>query len=287
MAFVIGASGPKAPSTFARMVTILKNIVDEYDVSASKTHLALVDYNGLPANARVFFSDYSGYSKENFKIVAENIPGPGSRPGTLSDGLKKVRDEVFTLQGGERPFAEDILVVMTEGDFDENSKVITDAVAKLRDKPVKVIVIAITDEPDEDKYKVIASGNNLVVILKTGGDNEEAKKVPFIAAKGWLFINFLKRPAYKFLTQRQNSFHDILSSGQAVRVKECYLPLCFVLRLYELEISVIKLKQIALANQSVADCAFNQQNAKPPDFTSSRPDNGSVFPRASLPYLRF
>lgn len=57
--------------------------------------------------------------------------------------------------------------------------------------------------------------------------------------------------------------------------------LFFVLRLYELEISVIKLKQIALANQSVADCVFNQQNAKPPGFTSSRPDNGSVFPRAS------
>lgn len=168
------------------MVTILKNIVDEYDVSASMTHLALVDYNGLPANARVFFSD--SYTKENFKIVAENIPGPGSRLGTLSDALKKVRDAVFTLQRGERPFAEDILVVMTEGDFDENSKAIMDEVAKLREKPVKIIVIAITDKPDGDKFKVIASGDNLVVIPKPGGDKEEAKKVPFIAAKGWLII---------------------------------------------------------------------------------------------------
>lgn len=186
LAFVIGASGPKAPSNFARMVTILKNIVDEYEVSTSMTHLALVDYNGLPANARVFFSD--SYSKVNFKIVADNIPGPGSRPGTLSDALKKVRDEVFTLQRGERPFAEDILIVMTQGDFDENSKAITDEVAKLRDKPVKIIVIAITDKPDEDKLKVVVSGDNLVVIPKPGGDKGEAKKVPFIAAKGWLII---------------------------------------------------------------------------------------------------
>ena len=170
------------------MVTILKNIVDEYDVSPSKTHLALVDYNGFPANARVFFSDSYSYSKETFKIVAENIPGPGSRPGTLSDALEKVRDEVFTLQRGERPFAEDILVVMTEGAFDENSKAIMDVVAKLREKPVKVIVIAITDEPDGDKWKVIASGNNLVVIPKPGGDKEEAKKIPFNAAKGWSII---------------------------------------------------------------------------------------------------
>jgi len=183
LAFVIGASGPKARLNFGRMKTILKNIVDEYDVSASKTHLALVDYNGLPANARAFFSD--DYTKENFKIVAETIPGPGSRPGTLRDALEKVRDEVFTLQRGERPFAEDILVVMTEGDFDENSKAIMEVVAKLRDKPVKILVIAITDEPDGDKWKVIASGNNLVVIPKPGGDKEEAKKIPFIAAKGW------------------------------------------------------------------------------------------------------
>ena len=186
LAFVIGASGPKARSNFARMVTILKDIVDEYEVSASMTRLALVDYNGFSANARVFFSD--SYSKVNFKNAAENIPGPGSRPGTLSDALKKVRDEVFTLQRGERPFAEDILVVMTQGDFDENSKDIMDEVAKLRDKPVKIIVIAITDEPDEDKLKVVASGNNLVVIPKPGGDKEEAKKVPFIAAKGGLII---------------------------------------------------------------------------------------------------
>ena len=155
-----------------------------------------MDYNGLPVNARVFFSD--SYSKENFKIVAENIPGPGSRPGTLSDALKKARDEVFTLQRGERPFAEDILVVMTEGDFDEKSKAIMDEVSKLRDKPVKVVVIAITDKPDEDKFKVIASGNNLVVIPEPGGDKEEAKKVPFIAAKGWLIILFSKATSVQF-----------------------------------------------------------------------------------------
>ena len=186
MAFVIGASGPKAPSSFARMVTILKGIVDEYDVSASMTRLALVDYNGAPANARVFFSD--GYSKENFKTAAENIPGPGSRPGTLSDALKKVRDEVFTLQRGERPYAQDILIVMTEGDFDENSTDIQYEVLRLSNKPVKTIVIAITDDPDGDKLKKVASGDNLVVIPKPGEDKDKAKKVPFIAAQGWFVI---------------------------------------------------------------------------------------------------
>lgn len=189
------------------MVTILKNIVDEYEVSPSKTHLALVDYNG-PANARVYFSD--GYTKDNFKIVAENIPGPGSRPGTLSGALKKVRDEVFTLQRGERPFAEDILVVMTEGDFDENSPEIKDAVSKLRDKPVKIIVVAITDDPDKDKLKVIASGDNLVVIPKPGKDTEEAKKIPFTATKGWLV----------FLIHVSPRDINTLSSGKVMKIKD-------------------------------------------------------------------
>ena len=214
LAFVIGVSGSKAPSNFARMVTILKNIVDAYDVSVSMTHLALVDYNGFPANVRVFFSD--SYSKANFKIVAENIPGPGSRPGTLSDALKKVRDEVFTLERGARPFAEDILVVMTEGDFDENSKPIIDEIARLREKPVKIIVVAITDEPDEDKLKVIASGDNLVVIPEPGEDKEEAKKVSFIAAQGWLIISFSKATSLYFATQQQNC---ALSNGQVVSIK--------------------------------------------------------------------
>ena len=184
LAFVIGASGPKAPSNFARMVAILKNIVDEFEVSASKTRLALVDYNGAPANARVFLSDR--YSKKNFKNFAESIPGPGSRPGTLSGALKKVNDEVFTIKRGERPLARDILVVLTEGGFDETSGDIKYEVFRLRDKPVKVIVISITDEPDKDKLKGVASGDNLVKTPKPDKDTDEAKKVPFIAAQGWL-----------------------------------------------------------------------------------------------------
>ena len=182
MAFVIGASGPKASAVFARMVAILKGIVDEYEVSPNKTRLGLVDYNG-PAIARVFFSD--GYQKDIFKSFAGSIPGPGARPGTLSGALRKVRDEVFTLQNGERPFAEDILVVMTQGVFDENSPVIRNEVTKLRNKAVKVIVIAITDGPGEDKWKIIASGINLIVIPEPGTDKKEAKKLPFTASKGW------------------------------------------------------------------------------------------------------
>ena len=169
------------------MVTILKKIVDEYDVSQSKALLALVDYNG-PANARVFFTD--SYSKNNFKVVAENIPGPSSRPGTLAGALKKVREEVFTLPRGERPFAEDILVVMTEDNFDENSPEIKNEISILRDRPVKVIVVVIADDPDkmdEKKFKAIASGDNLVVIPKPGDDEKEGEKLPFTATKSKLY----------------------------------------------------------------------------------------------------
>ena len=183
LAFVIGASSPNAAANFARMVTILKKMVDEYEVSESKTMLALVDYNG-PANVRVYFS--GRYSKDNFKTVAESIPGPGSLPGTLAGALKKVSEEVFTLKRGARPFAEDILVVMTEGDFNENSSDIKTEILTLREKPVKVIVVTITDDPDKpgkDKFKQIASGGDLVVIPKPGTEEEEGEKLPFTATK--------------------------------------------------------------------------------------------------------
>jgi len=171
------------------MVMMLKKIVDGYEVSSSKALLALVDYNGL-ANARIFFRDK--YSKDNFKTAAENIPGSASRPGTLSGALKKVREEVFAIQRGERPFAEDILVVMTVGDCDENLPEIKDEIDKLRERPVKIIVVAIRDEPvkpAEDKCKDIASGNNLLVMPKLGNEEKEAEKLPFIAAQGWFNLN--------------------------------------------------------------------------------------------------
>ena len=147
VAFAIGSSGPKGSINFARMVSILKTIVNEYRVSSNETLLALVDYNG-PANARIYFSDSS--SKEDFKTTAENVPSSPT-PGSLSGALKVAREEVFTTRRGERPFAENILIVMTVGDFDENSADLKDEIGKLREFPVKIIPVLIADKQDKKK----------------------------------------------------------------------------------------------------------------------------------------
>ncbi|PFX16213.1 von Willebrand factor A domain-containing protein 2 [Stylophora pistillata] len=173
IAFVIGASGAQASSVFSRMVAILKNFADEYEISDDKTRVSLVDYNG-PAIARVFFND--GYSKANFTSFMSSIPGPGGQSGTLSGAFTKVRDEVFTTQNGERLSAENILVVLTPGNFDENSTEIQNEITNFRSSAV-VIVFAITEEPGIDKWEKISSGINLIVIPEPSKDTEEAKKL--------------------------------------------------------------------------------------------------------------
>ena len=183
VAFAIGASGPKGSINFARMVSILKTIVNEYRVSSNETALALVDYNG-PANARIYFSD--SYTKEDFKTNAENVPS-SSRPGSLSGALKVAREEVFTTRRGERPFAENILIVMTVGDFDENSADLKEEIGKLREFPVKIIPVLIADTPDKkkkNKLKVIASADNLPVVCLPHNAREKAREVPFKASQG-------------------------------------------------------------------------------------------------------
>lgn len=183
VAFAIGASGPKGSINFARMVSILKTIVNEYRVSSNETALALVDYNG-PANARIYFSD--SYTKEDFKTNAENVPS-SSRPGSLSGALKVAREEVFTTRRGERPFAENILIVMTVGGFDENSADLKEEIGKLREFPVKIIPVLITDTQDKkkkEKLKVIASADNLPVVCLPHNAKEKAREVPFKASQG-------------------------------------------------------------------------------------------------------
>lgn len=180
IAFVIGASGAQASSVFARMVAILKNFANEYEISDDKTRVALVDYNG-PAIARVFFND--GYSKANFTSFMSSIPGPGGQPGTLSGAFTKVRDEVFTTHKGERLSAVNILVVLTQGNFDENSTEIRSEITNFRSSAVKVIVFVITEEPGIDKWEKISSGINLIVIPEPSKDTEEAKKLPHTVSK--------------------------------------------------------------------------------------------------------
>lgn len=170
------------------MVTVLKKIVDAYEVSPNKTLLALVDYNGSP-NTRVYFGDK--YTKEEFKSTAENIPDATSGQGSLSGALKKVREDVFVARRGERPFAEDILVVFMEGNLDESSPELKNEVSKLRAKPVKVIPVVIMDKgdtPDMVKIDGIASGINLPVTCEPTEEEEVGEKVPVIASQGWFTI---------------------------------------------------------------------------------------------------
>ena len=65
---------------------------------------------------------------------------------------------------------------------DKQSPELKKVVQELREKPIKVIVIALGGQPD--KLKDIASGDNLVVIPNTDKPTKEIASLPLLIFEG-------------------------------------------------------------------------------------------------------
>lgn len=159
MAFLIGSTGKDAGKVFNDGKEIIEKMLDSFEVSKPKTHVAVVDYSGKPT-VKIPFK--SGEDSTTLKENIKNLPrGAG---GLLEDGIKLVANELFTPKHGSRPRAKKSLVIITnKGDLPEAEK----EKKKLGKKGVKVVVLALGDQIKPKKAKKLPSTPNLLVVAES------------------------------------------------------------------------------------------------------------------------
>ena len=159
LAFLIGSSGKDAEKVFNDGKEVIEKMLESFEVSKPKTHVAVVDYSGKPT-VKIPFK--SGQEPNTLKENVKNLPrGVG---GLLEDGIKLVANELFTPKHGSRPTAKKSLVIITNNDDvpeAENEK------KKLEKKGVKVVVLALGEGINPKKVKKLPSAPNLLEVAES------------------------------------------------------------------------------------------------------------------------
>ena len=159
LAFLIDTNGKDAENIFEEGKKVAAKILDSFDISEEKTHVAFVAYSGKPVIKIPFKAIEDRESlKQDIKTLAREDGG------VLEEGLKLVAEELFTIKNGARPSARKSLVIITnEKDVPEAEK----TKKKLHNKGIKVVVLFLGDNIHQKKAKKLPSTPNLLEIAES------------------------------------------------------------------------------------------------------------------------
>ncbi|XP_060570089.1 uncharacterized protein LOC132728460 isoform X2 [Ruditapes philippinarum] len=111
IAFLVDGSGSIGSANFLKLENFVKGIVSKLDVGANKVHVGMVQFSNYPKQ-EFPLSMYS--SRQDVMTGIDQIHYMGGGTNT-ADGIKYLREQVFSQSGGARPNVPRIAVVITDG----------------------------------------------------------------------------------------------------------------------------------------------------------------------------
>ena len=146
MIFILGSSGPDAEKIFSEQKDIVNDIMKDYEPQDVKYSLIQYETEGRKLAG---FNDFKDVSK--FKKFVEILTWKDDGVG-LDDALKKA-NALFDEEG--RPYSRRVLVVFTNGRFDESPTKLEEAVKPLKEKNIKIIPVVLKEPADETNIRIL------------------------------------------------------------------------------------------------------------------------------------
>ena len=99
------------------------DLVSKYDVGENKTRFSIVSYSGR-AQIRASLGDTTYHSNEALRQLLQKMKDNDklSSPTRTDRALKKVCEQVFVSENGDRPESPNVLVIFTDGATHEKSE---------------------------------------------------------------------------------------------------------------------------------------------------------------------
>ncbi|CAC5362153.1 Collagen alpha-1(XII) chain [Mytilus coruscus] len=115
LAFIIDRSNSLSTDDFARAKIFVRNVVDSFDISPNKTRVAVVSY-ASHAKSEFYLNRYT--NKVDLKNAISAIPFVGGSTAT-SEAIDLATTNIFTPSHGSRNNAVKVMVVITDGDAND------------------------------------------------------------------------------------------------------------------------------------------------------------------------
>lgn len=121
VAFLVDRTQSLHIDNFRLLKGFLLELVDALDVGPNATHVGLILFAKTPKVVTNFDnSDY--YSNQALRHRIESIPDKLGSRTYIDRALEAANEKLFTADGGDRPEFPNVLVLMTDGRTNENSK---------------------------------------------------------------------------------------------------------------------------------------------------------------------
>ena len=189
LAFVIEGSRNISPKQFEQFKNFIKSSIDNFPISESASHVAVVEYSDDPM-VKIALNDYT--SPERLKEVVDRIH-PSRGQGVVTDrALRFVASDVYTPERGSRAGVPKVVVVLT-GSKSTGRESLRDAAKPLLDRGTKVIVIYSGKTENPELKNITTEGEDGVVTvsekdqLSVLGGNI-AKEIVSAVEKGNIFF---------------------------------------------------------------------------------------------------
>ena len=173
--FVFGSTGKKAVTWFDKEKEIAKTMVDD---EKEKGILYGTIVYGKDASVKSKFTDMS--EKEDVKSFIDSLSWEDD--GEKLDHTLVKTDKLFKEYG--RPEARKITVVFVTGTADATTSELKKAAKKLNDNEVKIIVVKMGTDPDDEQLKSITPEKNIVKVNESEDPEKSSEKVDEQTMKG-------------------------------------------------------------------------------------------------------
>lgn len=100
LAFALDGSRKLTVQEFSRLKSFVKTVIQDYDVSESGTHVAVIEYSDA---ARVAISFKDTKDLDSFKQAIDRVRPSRGKIASVNEALKLAREELFSPIGGGRP----------------------------------------------------------------------------------------------------------------------------------------------------------------------------------------
>ncbi|KAJ7385872.1 hypothetical protein OS493_013908 [Desmophyllum pertusum] len=171
ISLVIDRTTSIGAANYDAMLDSIMTLISKYDVGENKTHFAIVTY-AFNAEVRVSLDDVKYHSQEALREGIEEMKAKDKLiHRTRTDkALKKVCDEVFVPEKGDRPESPNVLILFTDGGTRKTSAPYGTVLPACEVKHVHRVAVGIGKNIKRSELEIIAGDSGRVVAVKRFAD---------------------------------------------------------------------------------------------------------------------
>ena len=141
------------PGNWQLIKNFLIQVVDRLDIGEDKTRVGLVKFSN---RGNVEFRLDEFYNKDALNVRINDMKFSGGNTNT-SGGIITLLQQVFVEEAGDRKDVADTIIVLTDGKSTKDVDKTVPYATMAKDRNIRILVIGITEQIDEQELEDIAS----------------------------------------------------------------------------------------------------------------------------------